>query len=179
MNNELRISAYASSNKANKGAVLNSLGNYTEAIKSYDKALAIDPHNVYALNNKGAALYRLGNYPGAILYYHKALAIQPNYVNALINKGISLHDLGHYHDAIISYDKVLALKPNDIEAIINKANAEACMNGKIANTCHTGEASVQKPARPFEPNLSIGMPLYFSVPIYPETIYPKVNTTSP
>jgi tetratricopeptide (TPR) repeat protein len=47
----------------------------------YDKALAIDPHNVNALNNKGAALYNLGNYTGAITYYDKALAIDPHKLN--------------------------------------------------------------------------------------------------
>jgi tetratricopeptide (TPR) repeat protein len=48
-----------------KGVTPNSLGNYTRAIESYDKALAIDPKDRYALSNKGWALGGLGNYTGA------------------------------------------------------------------------------------------------------------------
>lgn len=47
-----------------KGAVLNTLGNYTGAIIYYDKALAIDPKYENALDNKGAALGNLGNHTG-------------------------------------------------------------------------------------------------------------------
>jgi tetratricopeptide (TPR) repeat protein len=43
----------------------------------YDKALAIDPKNTFALDNKSAALGNLGNHTGVIIYYDKALAIDP------------------------------------------------------------------------------------------------------
>src|SRR5215469_11013199 len=66
---------------------LYNVGNYSQAIQYYDKALAIDPHYVKALTNKGVALDNLGNYAGAIEYYDKALAIDPHYINALYNKG--------------------------------------------------------------------------------------------
>ena len=34
---------------------VDSLGNYTGAIKYYDKALAVNPNDINTLNNKGAA----------------------------------------------------------------------------------------------------------------------------
>ncbi len=40
---------------------LNSLGNYTGAVEFYDKTLAIDPKNTFALTNKDAILHMLGN----------------------------------------------------------------------------------------------------------------------
>ena len=46
----------------NKGNALSRLGNYTQAIQYYDKALAIDPNNAIALYNKGNTLNNLGNY---------------------------------------------------------------------------------------------------------------------
>ncbi|MDQ6724371.1 MAG: tetratricopeptide repeat protein, partial [Thermoproteota archaeon] len=63
------------------------MGNHTEALKYYDKDLAINPNDTKVLNNKGVALNSLGNYTGAIKYYDKALAINPNDVNTLNNKG--------------------------------------------------------------------------------------------
>jgi tetratricopeptide (TPR) repeat protein len=60
-----------------------------------DKALAIDPHDVDALNNKGADLKELGNYTGAIKFFDKTLAIDPNNAFALTNKDAILHMLGN------------------------------------------------------------------------------------
>ena len=48
---------------------LTKLGDYTQAISYYDKALAIDPNNVYALSGKGVALDSLGNHTQDITYY--------------------------------------------------------------------------------------------------------------
>ncbi|MGA9153144.1 MAG: tetratricopeptide repeat protein, partial [Candidatus Nitrosopolaris sp.] len=78
----------------NKGLALSDLGNYTGAIVYYDKALAINPHDVNALTHKGIALDNLGNYSGAIVYYDKALAINPKYEDALYNKGSTIDNLG-------------------------------------------------------------------------------------
>jgi tetratricopeptide (TPR) repeat protein len=79
----------------NKGLALDNLGNYTEAILYYDKALAIQSNDTYALDNKAAALDNLGNYTGSILYYNKALAIDPKDTFALTNKDEILHMLGN------------------------------------------------------------------------------------
>jgi Flp pilus assembly protein TadD len=67
----------------------------------YDRVLAIDPHDVNALNNEGAALENLGNNTGAILYYDKALVIDPHYETALNNKGAALDNLGNHTGAIL------------------------------------------------------------------------------
>jgi tetratricopeptide (TPR) repeat protein/uncharacterized protein YjbI with pentapeptide repeats len=98
---------------ANKGGALDNLGDHTQAIQYYDKALAIDPNDKYALVNKGAALDYLGNYTQAIQYYDKALAIDPNYVDALVNKSAALEHSGNYPHAIQYYDKALAINPRD------------------------------------------------------------------
>ena len=91
------------------------------AILYYDKALAIDPKYVDALNNKGFALDNLGNHAGAILYYDKALEIQPNDTYALNDKGAALNSLGNYTGAILYYNKALAIDPKDTFALTNKA----------------------------------------------------------
>ena len=63
------------------------MGNFSEAITAYDKALEIDPKDKEAWVNKGAALNRMGNFSEAITAYDKALKIDPNYVNAWDGKG--------------------------------------------------------------------------------------------
>jgi len=74
-------------------------GNYMQAIRYYDKALAVDRSNKVALNNIGAAFIRLGNFSQAIQYYDKALDVDPNYKEALNDKGTALLELGNYSQA--------------------------------------------------------------------------------
>ena len=48
----------------NKGLALNDLGNSSEAITYFDKALSIKPDNIIALNNKNKTLVTLGSMLG-------------------------------------------------------------------------------------------------------------------
>ena len=58
-----------------KGYALDNLGNHTEAVVYYDKALVTDPRYIPDLTNKANFLDKIGNYNLAIIYYDKALAI--------------------------------------------------------------------------------------------------------
>ena len=106
-----------------KGNALIEQGNYTQAIQSFDKALAIDPNDKCALEGKGYALHNLGNYTEAIQYYDKALAIDPNDKYALNSKGGVLDSLGNHTQAIQYYDKALSIDPNYELAQSNKGFA--------------------------------------------------------
>jgi|GEM_PF-4529823 len=64
----------------NKGNALGNLGRNEEALKSYDKALEIDPKYALAWNNKGNALGNLGRHEEAIKSCEKALEIAPGAV---------------------------------------------------------------------------------------------------
>ena len=101
---------------------LSNSGDHNGAIRSYDKALAIDANDVDALTSKGADLIRLGKYAEAIKYYDRALAIDPNPkdVGVLGNKGIALYHLGNYTGAIQYYDKALAIDAKNLDALNNK-----------------------------------------------------------
>src|SRR5690349_8502843 len=78
----------------NNATSLYDLGNYTQAMHYYDKALAIDPKDKYALDGKGIALRREGNYTQAIHLFEKALAIDPKDKYALNGKGNALYSQG-------------------------------------------------------------------------------------
>jgi tetratricopeptide (TPR) repeat protein len=85
---------------------------YFEAIRCYDKALEINPNNVYAWSNKGTAFSNLGKYQKAVEHYDKATELDPNDAYAWNNKGNALANLGKYEEAIRCYDKALEINPN-------------------------------------------------------------------
>jgi tetratricopeptide (TPR) repeat protein len=95
----------------NKGGSLFCLGRYDEAVRSYDRALEIDPRFAAAWNNKGNSFRRLGRHDEAICCYDKALEMDPQDTAAWNNKGNSLHSLGRDEEALRSYDRALALDP--------------------------------------------------------------------
>jgi tetratricopeptide (TPR) repeat protein len=101
-------------------------GNIKEAIKYYDRALAIQPNNTDLLVAKGDALSKLRNYTGAIKYYNKVFAAYPNSrgsTGLIESIGNDQYDLGKYKEAIRSYDTALARQPNNTDLLINKGNA--------------------------------------------------------
>jgi tetratricopeptide (TPR) repeat protein len=71
----------------NKGMSLYNSGKFNESIAYFDKALAINPKNITALDNKGLALLSvsINNYTQAISYFDKALSIDPRNVDVLFH----------------------------------------------------------------------------------------------
>jgi tetratricopeptide (TPR) repeat protein len=99
------------------------LGWYTEAVASYDKAIAIDPNFAEAWYNRGIALHYLKRYSDAVASYDKAIAVDKNYADAWVNRGVALRELGRYSEAVASYDKAISLDPNYAKAWNNRGNA--------------------------------------------------------
>jgi tetratricopeptide (TPR) repeat protein len=122
---------------------------YFEAIRCYDKALEINPNNVYAWSNKGTALDKLGMYEEAIRCYDKALEINPNNVYAWSNKGTAFSNLGKYQKAVEHYDKATELDPNDAYAWNNKGNALANL-GKYEEAIRCYDKALE-----INPNMSV------------------------
>ncbi len=61
---------------ANKGDALSNLGQYDEAVKLYDRALAINPNETGFLNNKGIVLSNPAlNMLFASTYYNKGIVL--------------------------------------------------------------------------------------------------------
>ena len=61
---------------AGKGSVLNSLGQYVDAMKYFDNILEIEPDNINALKKKAFALAQLGQIEEARDYFENATQIE-------------------------------------------------------------------------------------------------------
>lgn len=101
----------------------NSSGILEEAIKSYEKAIEINPKYLTAWKNIGIDLYSLGRLNESLQAYDHALAIDNNYALAWYNKGLTLYELGEYGQAVQGYDNALKTLPKDAAIWYAKGNS--------------------------------------------------------
>ncbi len=94
---------------------------YSEALKTFDRALTIDPNFAQAWARRGDTLVILRRYREAIDSYNGALAINPYDEPARLNLALLLGRLGQYKTAVINYDRLLELNPEVPEAWQNRA----------------------------------------------------------
>ena len=99
------------------------LGRFDAAVASYDRLIALQPHDTAALTNRGAALLRLARPADALVCFEAALALQPDLPEALCNRGNALLALGRDAEALASFDRTLALRPSLAQAAVSQAEA--------------------------------------------------------
>ncbi|MCP4229618.1 MAG: tetratricopeptide repeat protein [bacterium] len=95
---------------------------YKEAIKYFDKALAVAPDYTKALLDKGDALFNLGLYKESIGCYEGVLAMDADNVAVWRSKGYAYHNLGLFDDALRSYNRTLDLDPKLADVWENKGH---------------------------------------------------------
>ena len=90
-----------------------------DAVKSYEKAVAIKPDYADAHFNLGNILRDLGELDGAIKSFVKTIEIMPEYDEAQYNLGVTLQELGQLDEAIEQYEKALSINPENADLILN------------------------------------------------------------
>ena len=103
------------------GAAHAGLGQNTEAITSYKKAITIEPNYLDAYYNLGFALRDQGDLENAIENFNKVISLNPNYVDAYNNIAVTLEKQGKLEEALKTYKKAIAIKPDYADAHYNMA----------------------------------------------------------
>jgi tetratricopeptide (TPR) repeat protein len=88
-----------------EGLEFGDLGQYNEALASFDKVIESNPSVSEAWNNRGIVLINLGRYEEAIVSYEKAIENNPRDSTAWLNRGVALENLRRYEEAVASYEK--------------------------------------------------------------------------
>ena len=90
-----------------------------DAVKDYEKALALKPDYAEVLYNLGITLRELGQIDAAINSYKQALTIKPDYFGAHNNLGNIFLDLGQLDAAADHFEWAVAYKPDFADAYNN------------------------------------------------------------
>jgi tetratricopeptide (TPR) repeat protein len=95
-----------------QGCVLCEAGQFAEAVKTFDRAIALDPTYCKAWNNRANALCGMQQSAAALASYDRAVALNPEYHQAWFNRGLLLAEMMAYGNALESYERAIALHPD-------------------------------------------------------------------
>ncbi|NLV27908.1 MAG: tetratricopeptide repeat protein [Methanomicrobiales archaeon] len=84
-------------------------GDYSVALRLYDRVIKKEPNNKAALMNKGKTYEYLGNYPAAIRAYGSLIEVDQYNPEAWYNRGLVLKKNGEYVEAMINIRMGMAL----------------------------------------------------------------------
>jgi len=130
-----------------QGKILLQENQYSAAIKSFNRAIELDPAAADLLHWRGEALADLGRYEEALRDFEGAILRQPTHVPHWVARGMVLIHLQQYEAALESCDKALSLAPGNQEAWLFRGvalnrlgryrKAYQCYELATGNGCHS------------------------------------------
>lgn len=106
----------------NRANMLSELGRHSEALSSFDRAIALSNSPSDWLN-RGATLHAMGRIDEAIRSYDKAIELDPDFCVTHCNRAHALLDANREAEALAGYEKAVALEPQMAEAYLGRALA--------------------------------------------------------
>lgn len=91
-----------------------------EALRSYEKAIALRPDYLEAWQNHGNLLFAQLRYQDACASHAKALAIDPDHAESHWNLGLALRALGRNAESLRCFETLVRLQPRRVEAWMNR-----------------------------------------------------------
>lgn len=85
--------------------------NWDEAIKCYNKAIALDPNNAAYYSNRSGAWSSKGNHESALSDANKCLGQDSKFIKGYARKGKALFDLNRWDEAEAAYKDGLQVDP--------------------------------------------------------------------
>lgn len=131
------------------------------AIVDFERALALDPRSVKALNALGACYDDLHRYDIAMTFYKQALAIEPQSADTLNNMAVSLAMAGFPTDAEHMLRKAASLDPENKTIQVNIAGMNSLGTEHALPKRAEGQVAVNTDIDPKRPRIErIGLQTY-------------------
>jgi tetratricopeptide (TPR) repeat protein len=101
-----------------------SIGDLTEAMKGFNKAISLDPANADSYNDRGTLELKTADYKAALRDFRKAVKMTPNNVYYLNNLGIARKRRGDVKGAIHAFTMAIAADPSYGASYYNRGLAK-------------------------------------------------------
>ncbi len=98
-------------------------GDLQRAVRTYQKALEVQPDDPAVLLNLGLAQTYARNLPNAVTSFTRSLDAEPRQALAWTNLGLALEEQGDLAAAKTAYEKAIEVKPDEALAHFNLGNA--------------------------------------------------------
>ena len=95
-------------------------GEYDQAIRDFDRAIALQPGLVVAWRNRGQAHKAKGDYDRALADYEQAIVFAPSDARLYNERGVAYAGMSDFNNAIADFNRAIALKPDQEVAIKNR-----------------------------------------------------------
>lgn len=133
-----RLDPYARGKLANMhadlGAAYRQLGQYADAVREYEKALALGPDFHDVRTRLGATLREMGDLGAAAQQFERVRLDKPDYLPARLQLGLALYGLGRHGDALEEWRQILTLEPGHKSATMYVAMvAGQAANQRVAS----------------------------------------------
>ncbi|HMG74254.1 MAG TPA: tetratricopeptide repeat protein [Pyrinomonadaceae bacterium] len=123
----------------NRGREQSKGGEYTKAIKDFDKALQLNPEWMEAYANRGEANMALGRYDQSDRDYTEVIMRDGENVAAFLNRGDARHAMSRYQGAVEDFTEVLKRNPEINQAYLKRSSTYLRQNEfeKAITDCDT------------------------------------------
>jgi tetratricopeptide (TPR) repeat protein len=126
-------------NAYNKGVILMSDENYTDAIPWFEKAVSLDSEFAFAWDNLGISYRKMNNLGKAEAAYKSSLKVDPGGKTPLQNLAVVYQMQNKSDEAIATYKEILKYYPDDPEVFYGIAmvyfNVKKDMEKALDNMC--------------------------------------------
>ena len=95
-------------------------GEYDQAIRDFDRAIALQPGLVVAWRNRGLAHKAKGDFDRALADYEQAIVFAPSDARLFNERGVAYAGMSDFTNAIADFNRAIALKPDQEAAIKNR-----------------------------------------------------------
>lgn len=168
----------------NKGSSLLSLGNYTESIRAFTEAIALDPHLTEAYDGRALSYYKLGKFQEVIKDLDKVIEARPRDAKAYRIRGNLHFNLGNIPESVKDMKIVAELEPKppqpqpELQTPQGTYQKEAFIPASEFNKRglkYFNKAEYNKAIDNFTTALSIGINPSYSTYIYRGRSYYKIK----
>jgi len=116
----------------NLGTVYHMSGKYGEALRVYQRVIALQPHlAIHSYGNIGNLFIDTKEYAKAAEVFTRILAINANDYQSYAGRGKALYWMGRYEDAVQDLDRAIGINPAVERYYVYRAEARFKMNDRV------------------------------------------------